>query len=166
MAEGQGIHAITGSEGGKRYSCTNSGPWQQMGRGRSHHTQPIYPQKRVQVHTVEARWAPGPAWMRMVKIILCPTGVWAPVSHTNYPIQNSQAPVRYKRTINHFSHHPYTNGCWFALLHFYNCPEMWQGTLPYFSIAANVSHLATASAHILASGGTQRQHKSNIGPIC
>jgi len=28
---------------------------------------------------------------------------------------------------------------------------MWQGTLPTFSTAANVSHLATASADILAS---------------
>ena len=31
---------------------------------------------------------------------------------------------------------------------------MWQGTLPTFSTAANVTHLATASADILASDDT------------
>jgi len=61
--QGQGIHAIPSSERENRYSCTNSGPWQQMGMGVvTPHTQPIYPQERVQVLTrEEARWAPGPA---------------------------------------------------------------------------------------------------------
>ena len=79
---------------GKRYSYTNSWPWLQMARrgGGSHHTQPIYPQERDQVINVkEARWAPGPAWMRMVKRISCPTAVWASVSHTSYPLQTSAA---------------------------------------------------------------------------
>ena len=57
----------------------------------SHHTQPIYPQERDQVLNIEARWAPGPTWMRMVKRISSPTGVWASVSHTNYLLQTSEA---------------------------------------------------------------------------
>jgi len=59
--------------------------------GWSHHTQPIYPQERDQaLNGEEARWAPGPAWMRIVKRISCPTGVWASVSHTNYPLKPSK----------------------------------------------------------------------------
>ena len=60
--------------------------------GWSHHIQPIYTHAGDQVLNIEeARWAPRPAWMRMVKRISCPIGVWASVSHTSYPLQTSLA---------------------------------------------------------------------------